>query len=217
MRTHIAKKCQKLQKTANNCKTMAEKEKKPRKVSKKHLAFIDAYFANGMNATQAYSSVFKTAKRGSCRASAHKLLTRADIQEEIRNRLAETVMGADEVLNRLSSMARASHESFVVIDADGSLHFDFNQDEAKKNLFLIKKIQTKRTRRINGKGDHKEEWEDETTTVELHDAQTALVQLGKHHHIIVDRTEVTGKDGNAIPVELFSEALDKVYGKRGTE
>ena len=41
-------------------------------------------------------------------------------------------------------------------------------------------------------------------SIELHDAQSALQLLGRHHKLFVDRTELTGKDGN--PIEV-SDAL----------
>lgn len=48
---------------------------------------------------------------------------------------------------------------------------------------MIKKVRSRRTRRIAGKGPTAETWEDEVVEVELHDAQAALAILAKHYKL----------------------------------
>ena len=144
-----------------------------------------------MNATEAYSQLHPNAKRDTCRAKSSELVSKGNIQKEISNRLTKQAMGKDEVLARLSSMARASEMPFIRITEEGFVYFDFNNPEAKDYLFLIKKIKTKRTRRIVGKGEQAEPWEDEWVEVELHDAQQALATIAKYHGMLTDKVDVT--------------------------
>lgn len=53
------------------------------KINKKHLSFIDEYFINGFNGTNAYLSVYKGVTSDTARANASKLLANANIKAEI--------------------------------------------------------------------------------------------------------------------------------------
>ncbi len=78
--------------------------------------------------------------------------------------------------------------------------------QAIDHLHLIKKIRLKRRRSLKAG----QEWEQETIEIELHDAQAALIQIGRHHRLFTDRVEKFG------PLNIlgFEEALEKAYGKR---
>ena len=69
-------------------------------LSKNHQNFINEYFLQGMNGTDAYQAVYPKASRESARREASRLLTHVDIQAEISRRLKETQLSADEVLHR---------------------------------------------------------------------------------------------------------------------
>lgn len=170
-------------------------------LSNKERAFVDLYFGCNMNATEAYSQLHPNSKRGTCRANASELLSKTNIQSEISDRLTKQAMGKDEVLARLSAMARASEMPFIRITDEGFVYFDFANPEAKDYLYLIKKIKTKRTRRIVGRGDEAEPWEDEWVEVELHDAQSALNTIAKYHGMLTDKVDVTS-GGEKIVVTL---------------
>ena len=170
-----------------------------RKLSNKQKVFIDEYLIcfNGAqaarNAGYAKKSIY---------AISYENLRKPEIREEIDRRMAEVHMSSAEVLARLSDHARGSHRPFVKIAEDGFVYFDFSNPEALNNLHLVKKIETKRTRRVEGKGEDQETWEDEWVKVELHDPQHALEMLGKYHKLFVDRKEHSGPDGGPIPVEV---------------
>jgi len=51
-------------------------------------------------------------------------------------------------------------------------------------------------------------------SIELHDAQSALQLLGRHHKLFVDRTELTGKDGNPIEVSDARATLAAKLARR---
>ena len=85
----------------------------------------------------------------------------------------------------------AATPPWLVIDDDGYAHINFSDPEAQKHLDLIKKIKTKRTRRVVVENKKPEEWEDEWVEVELYDAQAALALIGKHHKLFGDQVDVT--------------------------
>src|SRR5690242_10918467 len=122
---------------------------KPKKpvISDKHKAFIDEYI-NTMNASRAYMKVYKGVKYESARALASQLLANVNIRAEIDRRFDESSLTSSEIIYRLSDMAKASHYPFIEIDSDGFVWFNFADEEAKNHLHLIKKIKTKRERRI---------------------------------------------------------------------
>lgn len=118
-------------------------------------------------------------------------------------------MGADEVLDRLGRWARGSHQPFIKISDNGFIYFDFSNPEALKHIDLIKKIKTKRTRRLEGRGENAEEWEDEWVEVELYDAKDAAALIGKHHKLFNERVEHTGAGGGPIPIAVTNDRLDR--------
>lgn len=173
------------------------RNKKKRKLTTKEQIFVDAYL-RCFNAAQAAREAGYSKR--SIYAIASQNLRKLNIRETIETRLAEIHMSSAEVLARLADHARGSHRPFVKIGKDGFIYFDFSNPEAIENLHLIKKIETKRTRRIEGKGDDAEEWEDEWMRVELHDPQRALELLGKYHKLFIERMEHSGPGGGPIPI-----------------
>ena len=49
--------------------------------------------------------------------------------------------------------------------------------------------------------------------IEMVDAQAALVQLGRHHKLFTDKTEITGAGGAPLFGELTDEALDRLIAE----
>lgn len=110
-----------------------------------------------------------------------ELLKKPEIEQAISNRLTESAMSADEVLRRLAEHARGDIDDYL--NDDGQ--FDLPKARRAKKTGLIKKLKTKRTVRVL------DDTEYVTTEVEfeLYDAQAALVNIGKHHGLFVDKTE----------------------------
>ena len=106
-------------------------------------------------------------------------------------------MSSQEVLARLTDLARGNMQPFIEVSADGFASLDFSTEEAKDSMRLIKKIRTKRSRRMVGKGDQAEPWEDEAVEVEIYDSQRALETLAKYHNLLTEKDE----DGNPITDE----------------
>lgn len=159
-----------------------------------------------MNGTEAYRRLHPKTNYDSCRVGASKLLTTANIKAAISKRLDELAMPKSEVLARLSGMARASTFKFIRITDEGFCYFDFSDPEAEEYFYLIKKIKTKRTRRLEGKGKDAEPWEDEWVEVELHDSQAALEKIGSYHKLFEPKEELVKENSGyfTIPAELLA-------------
>lgn len=168
----------------------------------KQQAFVDAYFGNGMNATMAYMDLHPTSGYNAARSSASTALTNPNIAAAITKRLKEKAMGVDELIARYGEMARADTLPFIRVTDEGFVYFNFNDPRAKAHMYLVKEIESKRTRRMEGSGEYKEEWEDEWVKVKLHDAQHAMDQIGKMHSLFIDRTDFTSM-GEKINVMVY--------------
>jgi phage terminase small subunit len=146
----------------------------------KQRVFADAFLHCG-NATDAAKVAGYSEK--TARSIGSENLTKPDIQALIQERLSQMELSANEVLLRLIDQARGSIRPFINIDSKGAISFDFSTPEALEYMHLIKKIKCKHSRRIVGRGDNAEEWEDETIEVELHNAQIALQLLARHFEL----------------------------------
>lgn len=56
--------------------------------NKRHILFIEAYCANGQNATDAYAQVYPKCAYNTAKTNGNKLLTNADIMVEINSKLS---------------------------------------------------------------------------------------------------------------------------------
>lgn len=177
----------------------------------KQIVFVDEYLRT-WNATRAAKAAGYSEK--TARSMGSENLTKPDIKALIEKRLAEFKMEADEVLVLLAAHARASLEPFIKVTKDGFIYFDFSQLSAVEHMHLIKKIKSKRTRRIDGPRDHAKEWEDEIVEIELVDSQAALFVLAKYHQLFNNKLVTTF----GLDIEGLDEMLQKIYGikKEGT-
>lgn len=154
--------------------------------NKKHRLFIDELFKKNMNQTAAYQAVYDCAY-DTARANSSALLADTNISEEVERRLKDNALSADEVISRLSEMARSDHTEFIL--KDGSVD-------------LPKLITSGKSHLIKGT-----KWDKEgRLVVEFYNAHDALVNLGKWHNLFTDRVEHTGPDGGPIEIrEIIAE------------
>ena len=110
--------------------------------------------------------------------------------ELIEATLKSRAMTPEIVIDRLSDQAMASYAEFI--NDDGEV--DLAGLRAAGKMHLIKAIKRDRLGR---------------KTVEFYDAQTALIQVGKHHKLF---TEQTAFDGT-IRIEGLEHLLDRIYGQ----
>lgn len=159
-------------------------------LSNKQSVFIREYLVD-FNATQAAIRAGYSPK--TARSIGSENLTKPDIQDEIRRRIEEQAMSANEVLLRLADMARGDMGDFLDIGSRGFV-IDLEGANEKGLTKLIKKVKQRTTiNRTTTQNGNETETEVHDMEIELYDAQAALVQLGRHHGLFVDRQEVTRK------------------------
>lgn len=175
-------------------------------LSIKHQQFAEEYL-RCFNATKAYQSVYPNVSRVTAASNGYRLLKdKSEVAEYIQQRLSETAMSADEVLMRLAEQARGNMGDFIRATSDGSFTFDLsNADEAQK-LGLIRKA-TKTVRRIGA-------MEVEEISVDLYDAQAALVHLGKHLDLFSDKINIKLEKELNSALDALEKSLDSdTYAK----
>lgn len=134
------------------------------------------------------------------------LLVNIGIKAVIEARIDELAMSADEVLKRLADHGRADIIAFLDERNELSL------EKAKDNnvTHLIKKLKQRTVETEAGRFV--------TTELELHDAQAALVQLGRHHGLFLDRSDITSngeklETGNSNELNRALSTLADAIGK----
>ena len=161
----------------------------------KQQAFIYEYLKD-FNATRAAIDAGYSKK--TARAIASKLLTKVDIKEQIREEIETRAMSSDEVLTRLSDIARGDITDLMDVSTMGFTINLMTKDENGNMVInpkskLIKKIKQKVTT-VLGKKDDDDDKEIVETEIELYSAHEALRDLGKVHALFTDRTEISSKD-----------------------
>lgn len=165
--------------------------------------FVNEYLI-WFNATKAAKLAGYTGNNNTLAVTGYELLRNPKISEAISRRLSESAMTSDEVLMRLADQARGDMGIFLAKDGD-RLTIDLVGVKAAGKAHLIKRI-TQTTRRRTTKDATEEE---ATTSLELYDAQAALVQIGKHHKLFTDKLEV--ENNGPIPIMIVQPGqLDKL-------
>lgn len=113
-------------------------------------------------------------------------------------------MSADEVLSRLSDLGAGDLGEFIRITESGGFHFDLRKAKRRGRLHLLKKVRNKietRHKRTGRKDESGKPIVDLVVTeqieIELHDPESALEKLGRHHGIFRDRDDA--KDSSNSP------------------
>jgi len=175
-------------------------------LSKKQRIFIDEYL-KCWNATQAALSAGYSAR--SAGSIGGENLKKPEIEAEIQRRLDESAMSADEVIQAIGEIGRASIESVLDIDESGRPSFNFVRAKETGNLHLIKSI----TPTANG------------LKVELHDRMRALELMGKYYKLFTDKVDVT-TNGEKIThdteqvdraISALADAIGEIIHREGTE
>lgn len=133
-----------------------------KQLTNKQRKFIERYLTH-WNATLAA----KEAGYSQAVHQAWRILQNPEIQAAVRARLAEAAMEADEALARLSQHARADIAPYLLENGEP------NWEAIRAAGYLVRKVAKGRMG-----------W-----TVELHDAQTALITILKKYGMLTDRVE----------------------------
>lgn len=153
-------------------------------LSRRQEVWLEEYFTT-WNATEAA----RRAGYAHPKASGAENLANPTITETIKTRLSERTMTADEALVRLAEQARAEYSAYLL--DDGSV--DLVAMKADGKMHLIKSIKPTKFGKV----------------VEFHDAQTALVHIGRHHKLFVDRTDLSG----GVEITDDREAFERILGR----
>jgi len=173
----------------------------------KQQLFVESYLANGFNATEAARSAGYQGSDNTLSSVGYENLRKPEIASAVQERLNEAAMSANEVLARLSKIARGEVVDFL--DDDGK--FDLQTARRLQKAGLLKKLKTRRTsKRVDslteGKGDSRETLETalvyEEVEFEMYSAHEALRDIGKFHKLFTDKHEVGGIDGGPIKIEV---------------
>lgn len=170
---------------------------------KRQWLFCEKYLENGFNASKAAKESGSKAKDGSSlRATASEILAHPSVKAFIDKRFKEMVMPADEVLTRLSVMAKgfdiadyvSTHEVFEV-GKDGdqylagyALNVDFEKLQTDGFSHLVKKVKSTKA----------------GIEVEWHDQMAALVHIGKTQGLFINHVDLTSK-GEKVGIQYIDD------------
>jgi phage terminase small subunit len=161
---------------------MADKE---HKLTAKQQAFVNHYL-NCMNATEAAKLAGYSEK--TARSMGSENLTKPDIAAVISAELQARHMGKDEVLTRLADIARGDIGQLMDVSGFG-FNFDMSKAKAAGLTKLIKRVKQKTTIFIAKKEDEQDR-EVHEIEIELYDAQSATVTIGKQHGLFSTKVEI---------------------------
>jgi len=156
---------------------------------KKQQAFIEHYLQT-WNASEAARRAGYSEKTAGSMGSEN--LKKPKIKEAIEERLEELKLASDEVLIRLGEHARSSLAPFVTINQAGLPVFDFSSEEAQASLHWIKKLNLDKDGNLQ--------------SIELYDAQSALVHLGRHHALFTDNVDHTVRTPDIVQLPDVDES-----------
>lgn len=169
----------------------------------KERLIVDKYFELGLNGTQA--AIKAGYSKHSARQIASETLSKPYIRAEINRRLSLMAMGKDEVLARLAAQGRGDMRDFIGLSSNAlKRHPDGSLIKKYKNNISTTTITT-----TDPEGNPVvEKTVEEKIELELYDAQAALVQLGRHHGLFMDKTDLTtGGEKLAAPL-VFLPAVE---------
>jgi phage terminase small subunit len=175
-------------------------------LSDKEIAFVDHYFENGFNATQAILSITPNIQVNSARTTGWRMLTKADVRDEIDKRMsdwrAKRRMTVEQIGDLLQDFAQVD-----VLDI-------FTEDGDLKPLSEI----PPHARRCIASIEVDEQWgkmfgdkNEQVGTIKkikLVDKKGAAELLGKYKKMFTDKVDVTS-DGKALAVNIVINGQKK--------
>jgi phage terminase small subunit len=162
-------------------------------LSNKQRVFIEEYLLC-WNSSEA---VRRSGYTGKPNVVGPRLLANVSISAEIEKRLREKHLSADEVLSRLADMARSDISEFCDIDTPS----DLKKETLKGKTHVVKKFKKFVTKGRDGT-------EYINIELELYDAQAALLNIGKHHGLFVDKIEVKLEKEIDTILDVLESVLD---------
>ena len=187
-------------------------------LTNKQRAFIDAY----LNSWNASDAARRAGYKGQDRSVGSQLLANINVAAELSRRIEERSVKPKEVRELLGNQARSKVGEFFkevhrwtqwprpteeVIDEKAGVDEKGNPCvfylARSLVLDLDKMLDPNYSKLVRKFTDSPKTG----LSIELYDAQSALEKLGKAHGLFIDKTELTGKDGGPI-------TLNVVYGNK---
>jgi len=156
---------------------------------------------------------------GNPSVAASRLIRNDKVSRRIAAKLDKAAMDVDEVLARITTLARSDANNFLAFDPDADPSeppkIDFRRAKKRNSLGVVKKM--KQTTRKIKDGD---EWVTEREIeVELYDPHPSLALLVKYHGlgIVANRDEDDSRDGEGSAEETVAGRLDSLKAQRDVE
>lgn len=175
-------------------------------LTNRQKAFVEAYLANGFNATQAAITAGYSAK--TARFMGSENLTKPNIASLIAERMKALTMSADEALYRLSQTARGNLTEYISLSVA--------ELKAHPQSQILKKF--KRT--LTTYGELPSAMTEEKIELELYDAQAAQLAILKEQHLrageATDKVDVDVDDSKARDArDKLERALARLAERNG--
>lgn len=172
------------------------------KLTLKQERFAQAYVENGGNATDAYRTVYdcEDMKPESINVAACELTKHPKISIRLNQLRADALrrhqITVDRVLAEYSKLAFSNMRDYTRLTADGLATVDLSAIDDDQAA-AIQELKVDRVRTISGDDDEKQAYV-ERVTFKLADKRAALDSLSKCLGMIVEKRELTGKDGSQL-------------------
>ena len=176
--------------------------KKPEGLTPKQEAFAQAYVETS-NASEAYRRAYnaENTKDTVVHVKAAELMRNgkvtvriAELQQAIAKRHEISI---DRIVKELSLIGFSNMSDFIKVQPDGSAYVDLS-GLTRDKAAAISEV----TSEVYMEGSGEEARAVKRTKFKLSDKRAALVDLGKHLGMFIERKELTGPNGGPINVEL---------------
>jgi hypothetical protein len=189
------------------------KKAKVKKLTVKEQAWAEAYLVT-YNKTEAARRAGYKGNSVTLASIGYENFRKPHIQAYISQRLTEACMSGDEALARLGEQARANIGDFFVLKAWDSKEvfdpFEFDQEVQPQEPMLALQLNYQ-TVLERGHLIKSLAWTQWGPKLELHDGQTALLNITKHHGLLADQHIITHKVEKEIDEVL--DVLERVLSK----
>jgi phage terminase small subunit len=184
-----------------------------KKLTPKRERFVDEYLID-LNATRAYKAAgYKVKKDIYARVEACRLLTNPYVAEAIQKRRRKLQKKAgltqEKVIKELMKLGFANMADYMRVTKDGDPYLDFSQ-LTRKQTAALQEVTIEDF--IDGRREDARDVK--RVKFKLYDKRAALVDLGNHLGLFVDRHEVTGAGGMPLipsdPYEKLAQVLLKL-------
>lgn len=110
-------------------------------LSPKQRLWLHHYLTDAnLNATEAARLAGYSDEGGAARVQGSRMLANVNVIEAVREAIEARAMQPDEIIARLSDMARSSLDDFVTVQADGALTLDMNKAKRRGLLHTFETI-----------------------------------------------------------------------------